>query len=146
MAERKSARGTKGPRRPRGEPHPPPPILPPPDFLAKCLDVAQVMLVALDREGRITLVNRRAASVLGWEKEDLLGRDWFETCIPPSDRPRVREGFAAVLRGDPVPLERFENPILTRTGDSRQDGRATRDQALACVCCLSRQAPSTTPV
>ncbi len=38
------------------------------------LDIADVILLALDLQGRITLINRKGSSTLGWEESDLLGR------------------------------------------------------------------------
>lgn len=43
------------------------------------LDTAGVILLSLDTQGRITLVNRYACTVLGWTSDDLLGRDWIDT-------------------------------------------------------------------
>src|SRR6185369_11585869 len=57
------------------------------DRAQRYLDTATVMLVALDLEGRITLANRFACAVLGWNEAELLGRDWFDTCLAP----RMRE-------------------------------------------------------
>lgn len=109
--------GTSARKRRKDPPPPPPPK--DPTFVARCLDVAEVMLVALDAGGRITVANRKASAVLGWPEEELLGRDWFDTCVPEGARARVREVFAAIVGGDLAPAEQFENPVLTRTGDTR---------------------------
>jgi DNA-binding response OmpR family regulator len=42
------------------------------DRAQRYLDTADVILLALDQEGRITLVNRYACSALGWTAEELL--------------------------------------------------------------------------
>ena len=86
------------------------------DRAQRHLDAAEIFLVALDTEGRITLVNRCASAVLGWTVDELLGRDWFEACIPESHRQMARTAFANALRGDPSIIE---NPILSRSGDQR---------------------------
>ncbi len=54
-----------------------------------------VMLLALDLDGRIMLVNRYACAVLGWTEPELLGRDWFETCLAPRT---ARAGQGALRR------------------------------------------------
>jgi CheY-like chemotaxis protein len=46
------------------------------DRAQRYLDTAEVILLALDVEGRITQANRYACSVLGWTAEELLGRNW----------------------------------------------------------------------
>jgi two-component system, cell cycle sensor histidine kinase and response regulator CckA len=86
------------------------------DRAQRYLDASEVMLVALDMQGRITLANRYACSVLGWTANELLGRDWFETCIPAGVRDARRQKFQDVLRAD---LTIVDNPILTRFGQER---------------------------
>src|SRR3984893_8096110 len=80
------------------------------------LDTAQIILLALDLNGRITLVNRYACSVLGWTADELLGRDWIETCLPARLRDTLRTTFHNQLGGD---LSIVENPILTKSGEER---------------------------
>jgi len=86
------------------------------DRAQRYLDTAQIILLALDLEGRITQVNHYACSVLGWTSDELLGRDWIETCHPPRIWSEVAIGFQNLIRGD---LSRLENPILTRSGEER---------------------------
>jgi two-component system, cell cycle sensor histidine kinase and response regulator CckA len=83
------------------------------------LDLAGVMFVALDTDGRITMVNRRATEVLGWTEEELVGEDWFDTCLPQRDRETVREVSAQLRRGEIEPAEYYENPVLTKDGSER---------------------------
>ena len=46
--------------------------------------------MALDLDGRITLANRYASTILGWTSKELLGRDWVETCVPARARDALR--------------------------------------------------------
>ena len=52
------------------------------DRAQRYLDTADVILLKLDLQGRVALVNRYACDVLGWTAEELLGRDWADTCLP----------------------------------------------------------------
>jgi len=54
------------------------------------LDVAEVILLALDLEGRITMINRKGCATLGWEDRELLGRDWIDTCLPVRTKDKLR--------------------------------------------------------
>ena len=80
------------------------------------LDTAQVILLALDSEGRITLANRFACSLLGWTEGELLGRDWFDTCIAAGNRDHVRARFGSLIGADGSVSE---NTIVTRSGEER---------------------------
>src|ERR1035437_3619762 len=80
------------------------------------LDTAQVILLALDVDGRITLVNRYACAVLGWTADELLGRDWIAMCLPARMGNALSQKFHDLIGGD---LTIVENPILTQSGEER---------------------------
>jgi PAS domain S-box-containing protein len=83
------------------------------------LDIADVILLALDLEGRITLINRKGCATLGREASELLGRDWFETCLPPRTHGELKAFFRTLLDGE---LTALENPVLTSSGEERMIG------------------------
>ncbi len=83
------------------------------------LDLAAVIMVALDREGRIALINRKGCEALGREEAELLGKDWFETCVPGEVRGEVARFFSAIMRDEMELAEPYENPILTAAGERR---------------------------
>ena len=86
------------------------------DRSQRYLDTAEVILVALDLEGRITQVNRYACSILGWTADELLGRNWVETCLPARIRDALRPKFDDLVGGE---LSIAEIPVLTRSGEER---------------------------
>jgi len=86
------------------------------DRAQRYLDTAEVILLALDLNGRVTQINRHACSLLGWTAGELLGRDWIETCLPARMRDALREKFHNLIGGD---VSIVENPILTRSGEER---------------------------
>ncbi len=85
------------------------------DRAQQYLDTADVMLVALDLQARITMINRKGSSLLGWT-EDLIGRNWIETCVPERLRNAVTERLRVFHTGDVSP---GESVVLTRTGEER---------------------------
>jgi len=87
------------------------------DRAQRYLDTAEVILLALDPEGRITLVNRYACSIFGWTPEEMLGRDFIDTCVPPAIRGETRMKLATVLSGPDSSI--VENAIITRGGKVR---------------------------
>lgn len=89
------------------------------DRAQKYLDVANVIFVALDRDGRVTMLNRRGTEVLGWSEQELVGRDWFETCLPERVRDEIRGVFGELMTGRVEPVEFYENPVRTRQGEER---------------------------
>ena len=83
------------------------------------LDVVGVMMIALDINGHITLVNRKACEVLGYTEDELLGKNWFDCCLPGQVRNQVREVFGQIISGQLEPVGYYENPVVTRTGEER---------------------------
>jgi len=82
------------------------------------LDVAGVIMLALDRAGTIMMINRRGSAVLGWDEEELLGTNWFDRCIPERLRDEMRDMHRSMDAGSRS-LDYFENPVLTRDGRER---------------------------
>jgi PAS domain S-box-containing protein len=83
------------------------------------LDIAEVILVALDKKGIITLINRKGCRILGYEQGELIGKNWFHTCLPPKRRDEVFEIFKQLMAGKIDSVEYYENPILTSSGEVR---------------------------
>jgi len=89
------------------------------DRAQRYLDVAGVIMLALDAHGTITLINQRGCQVLGYEEQELLGQNWFETYLPESVRETVVGVFEQLKAGESGPGKYHENPVLTRTGEER---------------------------
>ncbi|MFZ5917099.1 MAG: PAS domain-containing sensor histidine kinase [Chloroflexota bacterium] len=83
------------------------------------LDVASVMLLALDKNGRVTLLNRRGCHTLGYDEGELIGQDWFQTCLPARIRDEVWRVFTGLMSGQITPAETFEQLVLTQSGQER---------------------------
>ncbi len=90
------------------------------DLAQLYLDTAEIMLVALDREGAIRLINRKGCAVLGWETPaQLVGRNWFACCVPSSAAAATEQVFRKLIGGEVEAVEYYENPVLTTTGSER---------------------------
>jgi two-component system cell cycle sensor histidine kinase/response regulator CckA len=99
------------------------------DRAQRYLDTAEVMLLALDVQGRVTSINRKGCDLLGWSESELVGRSWIETCLPPRVREALSRRFDALTSGD---LSTVENPVLTKAGEERLiewRSRVLRDEA-----------------
>jgi len=83
------------------------------------LDIAETFLLALDRNGRISLINRKGCDLVGYEEEELLGNNWFELCLPEEQSERVKTVFASLMSGDMEPAEQYENCVRTKEGERR---------------------------
>ena len=83
------------------------------------LDLADVILLGLDTQGRITLINRRGCEVLGYQESELLGKDWFLTCIPGNKREEVKRLFGEIVSGSRPGHQISETYAINRFGARR---------------------------
>ncbi len=79
------------------------------------MDLAFVML---DKDARITHCNEFLLRLSGWDRKDVIGRDWFELFVPPTTTAR-HKAFVVVLASLPETWRR-ENEICTRSGAHRR--------------------------
>jgi PAS domain S-box-containing protein len=90
------------------------------DKTQRYLDTVEAIIVALDRQGRITLLNRKGCEMLGIKEEEALGSNWFETCLPqPEGKELVEKVFHEIMDGQIEKAEYFENPVITPNGEQR---------------------------
>ncbi|MDH3640632.1 MAG: ATP-binding protein [Gammaproteobacteria bacterium] len=57
------------------------------------LDVVEVIILALDAEGRVTLINQKGCRTLGYDEQEMVGEDFFARFVPAEDRDDARERF-----------------------------------------------------
>ncbi|MBY0336667.1 MAG: PAS domain S-box protein [Acetobacteraceae bacterium] len=84
------------------------------------LDIAEVMILVLDTQGRVRTVNRAGTAMLGHsDAAALLGRDWFDLAVPPGQRAEVRSVFARLVGGAAGDTDAHEHAILRADGQQR---------------------------
>ena len=96
------------------------------------LDIAGVMLVAINSEGNVTLINKRGCEILGYKEQEIIGKNWFQNFLPENVRKEVQTVFRKLVAGKMQPAEHYENPVLTKGGKVRLiawENRALRDAA-----------------
>ena len=84
------------------------------------LDVAGVAILALDTEGRVTLINRRGLEMLGCAESDVIGENWFTRFLPEDVRGEVHAYFLSLMRDDATPPDVYENDVLRFNGARRR--------------------------
>ncbi|MFO8031634.1 MAG: PAS domain S-box protein, partial [Desulfohalobiaceae bacterium] len=93
------------------------------DLSQRYLDTTQTMMVAMDEEGRISMINRSGRELLGYAEEEILGCNWFETCLPhPEGMDSVYPVFQTIMDGDLASVEYFENSVVCKDGTQRLMG------------------------
>ena len=83
------------------------------------LNIAGVIIVAINDKGVVTLINKKGCDVLGYKEEGIIGKNWFDLCVPERVRKERKETFKKVMAGKSEEVEDYENSIVTVSGKER---------------------------
>ncbi len=89
------------------------------NFARQYFDVANIMFLVLDEKGKIYDINSKGCEILGYEKKDIIGKDWFDTFIPKNHAVEVKRVFFEIINHEMDSSEYFENTIITASGEER---------------------------
>jgi diguanylate cyclase (GGDEF)-like protein/PAS domain S-box-containing protein len=103
-------------------------------YSADQLAAADVIVVGIDRTGRVQSLNATAARATGYSSEEIAGKNWFELLTPRLLFPQAWADFTreASSTNDAADIE---CPVITKSGDQRYlkwrivDGRGPDAQA-----------------
>ena len=83
------------------------------------LDIAGIILVAIDANQKVKLINKKGCEILGYCEEDIIGKSWFDIFIPEKSREDVKNVFVKIMKGETEAAGYYENSVVTRNGEER---------------------------
>ena len=83
------------------------------------LNIAGVIMVAINEKGIVSLINKKGSAVLGYQEDEIIGKNWFDLCVPENVREERKKTFKIVMAGKQQEVEDYENIILTKSGEER---------------------------
>lgn len=89
------------------------------DRVQEYLDIAGVMIMILDLEGNVSMINKKGCQILGYQEQDIEGKNWFEGFLPPDNREGMRGIFNQLLAEGAYSAGDYENQVLRKDGLSR---------------------------
>ncbi|MFB6114485.1 MAG: PAS domain S-box protein [Halodesulfurarchaeum sp.] len=89
------------------------------DLPDQCFKTAATMMIVLDTDGRIRRINDRACDVLGYDREELIGEEWFSTVVPEDTDLTLRDIFDRVQSAESGDVDVHENRVVSKSGDVR---------------------------
>ncbi len=89
------------------------------DRAQRYLNIAGAIIIAINEKGIVTLINKKGCDVLGYKEEEIVGKNWFDLCVPERVREKRREAFRKVMAGEEQEVEDYESTVLTKSGEER---------------------------
>ena len=85
------------------------------------LDTINCLLVALDKDGIITMINKTGSDILGYSKENLLGKNWFElNVLVDNEINHVKAFFSDIITQKiDISDKVFENELIDKNGNKK---------------------------
>jgi PAS domain S-box-containing protein len=80
------------------------------------LDTAGVILLALDKDGKVRLINKKGCEAIGYRESEVLHQNWFDGFLPENRRETAKIVFQGMLKGEERYLTDYENIIMNRQG------------------------------
>ena len=84
--------------------------------LTQCyLDTIETIIVVLNKEGQITLINRKGCELFGCSEKELMGKNWFDFCLAPSEDAESHfNTFKAIMAGRQECIKYHETYVIDR--------------------------------
>ncbi|MBD3317587.1 MAG: PAS domain S-box protein, partial [Chitinivibrionales bacterium] len=87
------------------------------EYAENVIETSNAIVIGLDIKGNITIFNGAAEKTTGYSKEEVKGRNWFETIVPKERFPQVWGEFKRLSASGLA--KHYENPIITKNGEKR---------------------------
>ena len=89
-------------------------------FSESVIETANLIIVGIRPDGGIILFNRAAEEMTGYDRQEVIGKDWFELFGPEDERADIVEAFCGIIDGKTPTYH--EHPIIIRNGKQRLIG------------------------
>lgn len=89
------------------------------ELAGKYLDLSGVVFVSIGPDQKVRMINRHGSEFLNLPEHEIIGKNWFDSFVPASQREVLKALFDSLMRGEIEPEERFENTILLPDGSER---------------------------
>jgi PAS domain S-box-containing protein len=83
------------------------------------LNLVGVIVVALNSDKTVSFINTTGCEILGYKREEIIGKDWFDNFLPERFREEIKLVFNKLMAGETTLVEHYENPILNKDGEER---------------------------
>jgi PAS domain S-box-containing protein len=79
---------------------------------------ADVFMVAISCDEVVSDINGKACEILGCSRDDVIGKNWFDSFLPVENREKIRSLFHDMLSGS-LRHVHYEHAVITKEGKER---------------------------
>jgi PAS domain S-box-containing protein len=83
------------------------------------IDVIKYSIVVISTDETIMLLNKKGCELLEYTEAEVVGKNWFDMCIPEDSRENIRAVFGKIIKGEVKDFEQAENAVVTKSGKRR---------------------------
>jgi len=87
--------------------------------LDEIFSIAEIIFLILDKNGNVNFINDKGCEILNVQKNEIIGKNWFDNFIPVSLRETIKLSFNDFIAGKIKSFEYNENLITTSNGEER---------------------------
>jgi PAS domain S-box-containing protein len=80
------------------------------------VDIAGVIILVIDTQGKVVLINETGCKILGYGRNEIIGKNWIDNFIPEKERNEIKSISDKMLKGEMEVNKYHENYVLTKNG------------------------------
>lgn len=86
------------------------------NLIQQSFDVVSIFVTAIDTNGNISLINKRGATLLGYEKMDIISKNFIKEFITEEKQARAQNIFHKIIRGEKYNNEKLHYHLKCKNG------------------------------
>jgi len=88
-------------------------------LLRQYLDTSASMFLVINKDHTVELVNRKSCELLGFDRGEVLHKNWFTGFVPQRERKGIIRLFDAIIEDKVKPPDFYENHVVIKNGTER---------------------------
>ena len=84
--------------------------------LQSILDLTDAIFLVITNDGNVTLINKGGCDLLGYSREEIVGKNWIENIVPKVHQDKLKEYLQKLFGEEGEIVSNFENPVITKSG------------------------------
>jgi len=80
------------------------------------LNIAKIIFVVIDRNQKISMINKKGFEMLGYSEKEMVGEHWYKFTASNDKNVAIKNAFKDLITGNAKAIEYYENLVRTHEG------------------------------